>query len=328
MQYPWQPTASRELVSTRASLLKKIRAFFDAHGVLEVETPLLSSACSSDPHLKSLHTGVQGQAAYLNTSPEFHMKRLLAARPEPMYQICKAFRDDETGPNHNPEFTLLEWYRPGFDMERLMQDVEALLMAVFIDASAEDFHVSRMSYRQAFENHAGLDPHHATTRECAERASLLGIERPVGLDAESEAEKDAWLDWLLTQCVLPALDEQQFCFIYDYPQSQCALARLETDASGTLVAKRFELFYGEIELANGFYELLDADEQRQRFEHDNATRIANGQPAAELDENFLAALAHGLPECSGVALGLDRLLMTLCRRKNIDQVLAFPWRRA
>jgi len=320
----WQPVASKELIYSRARMLKSMRAFFDERGVIEVESPLLSSACTTDPNLDSLETEFQSKPYYLNTSPEFFMKRMLAIYRQPIYQICKSFRDDELGPNHNPEFTMLEWYRPEFSMVELMDEIEMLLIKIH-----ESYHkpVNRMSYRQAFENSIGLDPHTASVAECYECALKAQIDIPVGLDDHNECHKDAWLDWLLTQAVLPAMGPGQYAFIYDYPESQCALAQLEKDETGTVVAKRFELFYGELELANGFYELLDAREQKDRFEKENNTRISNNKKSAKIDLNLIYALESGLPECSGVALGLDRLLMVLCEQDSIEQVLAFPWQR-
>ena len=302
-------------------MLKDMRAFFDVRDVMEVETPLLSSAGTTDPHIESFKTVFQDQHHYLNSSPEFAMKRLLAAHGESIYQICKAFRDDELGPMHNPEFSMLEWYRPEFDMHQLMDEVEALV-SVLSDDSLASF--MRLSYGQVFEKYANLNPHLATANDCRDCAVQHGIEQPVGMgDA-----KDEWLDWLLTQLVLPSLPSKKFTFIYDYPASQCALARLNENDDGIAVASRFELFYGQTELANGFHELANVDEQRQRFESENKIRLSENRPAIKIDEYLLSALEHGLPDCSGVALGLDRLLMVLMGSDLIDEVLSFSWRRA
>ena len=301
-------------------MLKNIRAFFDARDVLEVETPVLASAGNTEPHIESLQTIFREQSYYLNTSPEFAMKRLLAANGESIYQICKAFRDEELGQMHNPEFTMLEWYRPGFDMYQLMDEVETLVQSLASDHSGS---FERLSYGQAFEKYAGLDPYQATAGDCRDCALQHGIDQPVGLDDQ----KDEWLDWLLTQLVLPSLPSDQFSFIYDYPASQCALARLNENEDGITVASRFELFFGETELANGFHELINADEQRQRFETENKTRVVENKSAIKIDEHLLAALEYGLPDCSGVALGLDRLLIVLMGELLIDEVLSFPWSR-
>ncbi|MCK5003270.1 MAG: EF-P lysine aminoacylase GenX [Gammaproteobacteria bacterium] len=320
----WQPSASLEIIKQKARMLKDIRAFFDDRDVLEVDTPLLASAGNTDLHIESLKTIFRNQDYYLNTSPEFAMKRLLAAHGESIYQICKAFRDEELGPMHNPEFTMLEWYRPGFDMHQLMDEVEALVLSVDDHTGAHLGSFERLSYGLAFERYADLDPYQATAEDCRECALQHDIEQPVGLDDK----KDEWLDWLLTQLVLPSLPSDKFTFIYEYPASQCALARLRKNDDGVVVASRFELFYGETELANGFHELAVAGEQRQRFENENETRISENKPTVKIDENLLAALEHGLPDCSGVALGLDRLLMILINSSLIAEVLTFPWERA
>lgn len=301
-------------------MLKNIRAFFDARDVLEVETPLLASAGSTDPHIESLQTDFQQQPYYLNTSPEYAMKRLLADNGAAIFQICKAFRDDELGLMHNPEFSMLEWYRPKFGMFQLMDEVGALVFSL-TENKLNAF--TRFSYAQIFEEYAGLDPLKATAVDCRDCAIKHNIEQPVGL----EEEKDEWLDWLLTQLVLPSLPSDQFTFIYDYPASQCALSRLRKNEDGVDVASRFELFYGETELANGFHELVDASEQRQRFEAENKTRLAENKSAVKIDQHLIGALEHGLPDCSGVALGLDRLLMVLTGSASIDKVLAFPWNK-
>jgi lysyl-tRNA synthetase class 2 len=306
-------------------MLKNIRAFFEARSVLEVETPLLSHYATTDPHLDSLSSRFREQRCYLNTSPEYAMKRLLAANPQPIYQICKAFRDDELGLQHNPEFTMLEWYRPGYDMLQLMDELAELIVTVFKDSACSPG-FERLSYQQAFENVTGFNPHQVTPQACYQFAVNNAVEIPQGLTAADDV--DDWLDWLLTQCVLPAFKKDGFTFLYDYPASQCALARVENNADQVAVAKRFELFFADVELANGFFELTDADEQRQRFQQENQRRQQTGKDVVPVDENFIAALKHGLPECAGVAVGLDRLLMVLLASENITQVLSFPWQRA
>ncbi len=316
----WRPVAGIDAVRIRARMLKRIRAFFDARDVLEVETPLLASSAVTDPHLESLSTVFAGRAFYLNTSPEYCMKRMLAEHGQAIYQVCKAFRRDELGVTHNPEFTMLEWYRPDFDMYQLMREINELLCFML---EVESLNVLSLSYRQAFTEYAGLDPHSASAEKCRETAVHYGINVPVGLDDDI----DGWLDWLLTQLVLPALPSNMFTFIYDYPQSQCALAQLRLDQKGVMVASRFELFYGEIELANGFHELQSSEIQRQRFNDDNMTRRREGQTEVLMDELLLDALAAGLPDCSGVALGLDRLLMMMTGKRAIEEVLNFPWDR-
>ena len=306
-------------------MLKNIRAFFDARSVLEVETPLLSHYATTDPHLDSLSSRFREQSCYLNTSPEYAMKRLLADNPRAIYQICKAFRDDELGSQHNPEFTMLEWYRPAYDMLQLMDELAELIVTVFKDAAFVPV-FERLSYQQAFENVTGFNPHRVTSEVCYQFAVRNNVEIPQGLTAADDV--DDWLDWLLTQCVLPAFKKDGFTFLYDYPASQCALARVENNIDQIAVAKRFELFFADVELANGFFELTDADEQQQRFQQENQRRQQAGKKAVPIDENFIAALTHGLPECAGVAVGLDRLLMVLLSSENIAQVLSFSWPQA
>lgn len=300
-------------------MLKDIRAFFDGRGVIEVETPLLSSSRTPDPHLHSFRTRYQKKDYFLNTSPEYAMKRLLCEYRQAIFQLCKSFRVDELGPNHNPEFTLLEWYRPGFDMSELMSEIEQLISVFY----GRHIPIVRESYQSVFERFAGFNPHVVSADECRRAALDNAIEQPVGL----EDDVDEWLDWLLTQLVLPKLRADQFVFIYDYPASQSALARLHRNESGITVAARFELFYGEVELANGFHELADADEQMRRFTAENDKRQQLGYETCEPDANFLAALRHGLPDCSGVALGVDRLLMVLSGADELAEVIAYPWQR-
>ena len=325
-QKRWQATASHEVLLERALMLKNIRAFFDARGILEVETPLLSQYSTTDPHLGSLQSRFRDQPCYLNTSPEYAMKRLLAGWKKPIYQICKAFRDDELGPDHNPEFTMLEWYQPGYDAVKLMDELADLvvdLCRLSKLSSMGKVQFESLSYQQAFEDFVGINPHQTTALECYQFAQANNVEIPQGLGADDELND--WLDWLLTQLVLPAFDRNAFTFLYDYPASQSALAKIAKNEQQVLVAKRFELFFGEIELANGFFELTDAAEQLKRFQHENRVRKQAAKEQGLIDENFIAALKYGLPECSGVAMGLDRFLMVLTNNPGINQVLSFPW---
>ena len=305
--------------------MKNIRAFFDARDVVEVETPLISHYSTTDPHLDSLRTRFREQDCYLNTSPEYAMKRLLAQWQLPIFQICKAFRDDELGPDHNPEFTMLEWYRPGYDMTQLMDEVAELVRAL-LGQSEIDLVFEYLSYQQAFENVTGFDPHQVTAEQCFQYSVDNHVEIPQGLTAADDVND--WLDWLLIQLVLPAFKSDGFTFLYDYPAAQCALAKLETGPGRTSVAKRFELFFGEVELANGFYELTDADEQLKRFQRENQEREYAGKEVSCIDKNFIEALNSGLPDCSGVAIGLDRFLMVSTGAASIEQVLSFAWERS
>lgn len=326
----WQPSATLDALHLRATLLARLRGYFAGQGVLEVETPLLASAGVTDPHIPSftladsgMSSGQGGDARrYLNTSPEFAMKRLLATGAGPIYQVCKAFRRGEQGRHHNPEFTLLEWYRPGFDDHRLMQDVAALL-AVLAEGVRELGSVEYRSYHDCFQQQLGLDPHTATAqalRDCARQHDLPVV---CGL---ADDDRDGWLDLLMSHSIQPQLGRGHPCFVYDYPESQAALARVRP--GNPAVAERFELFIDGIELANGFHELQDADEQRARFEADLAQRRADGLEMVVIDERLLAALDAGLPACAGVALGLDRLQMVLTGETHLRDVLAFDYARS
>jgi lysyl-tRNA synthetase class 2 len=318
----WQPTASLHNLRRRAQLLRQVRGFFAERGVLEVETPVLGAATVSDLHLSSLHCHAEavapGQTLYLQTSPEFAMKRLLAAHGEPIYQLCKAFRDGEAGRLHNPEFTMLEWYRPGWDHHRLMTEVDELLAATLSTPAGE-----RISFRDAFQRHLGLDPLTAPERDLVGCAAGHGVGQPCGL---AEDDRDGWLNLLLSLCVEPQLGRGRPTFVYDFPASQAALARIRHDHPP--VAERFEVWVDGVELANGYHELTDADEQRQRFEQDLAQRRSRGLPAVPVDRHLLAALEHGLGPCAGVALGFDRLVMLACGATAIAEVMPFPFERA
>jgi elongation factor P--(R)-beta-lysine ligase len=320
----WRPAASLDALRLRADLLARTRAFFAARGVLEVETPLLAAAAVTDVHLASLSTRYAGAAGggrplYLQTSPEYAMKRLLAAGAGAIFQFAKAFRDGEAGSRHNPEFTLLEWYRPGFDHHALMDEVDALLATLLGTPPAE-----RLSYRALFARHLGVDPLTASCPDLDRAAAERGLLAP----PFAPDDRDGRLDLLLSHLVEPRLPRDRPTFVFDYPASQAALARLRTDADGVVVAERFEAFAGGLELANGFHELTDAAEQRRRFAGDLARRRALGLPAVPLDERLLAALAAGLPDCAGVALGFDRLVMLAAGASSIQEVLAFPIDRA
>ncbi|MDY6981256.1 MAG: EF-P lysine aminoacylase EpmA, partial [Pseudomonadota bacterium] len=269
----------------------------------------------------SLHVPQNGADAYLHTSPEYPMKRLLAAGSGPIYQVCKVFRAGEAGRRHNPEFTMLEWYRPGFDHHALMQEVDDLVRALLADAfSLEE--TCRFSYRDLFLRYLQLDPFTCTVKELQQQARQQHID----IAHHPDMERDNWLDLLLTHVIEPQLPANRPVFVYDYPASQGALARLQQQNDIT-VASRFELYLGGLELANGYHELQDPAEQRQRFERDQQQRQQQGRFVPEIDEKFLAALEHGLPDCAGVALGLDRLLMIASGKDDIRDVLSFSIER-
>lgn len=312
----WRPSCSLEMLAARAGLLARVRAFFAQRQVMEVDTPLLSRAATPAPYLQSFET--RGQRRFLQTSPEFAMKRLLAAGSGPIYQLAKAFRQEEAGRHHNPEFTLLEWYRPAWGSDQLMDEIEALLAP---ELPGREF--QRLSYAQAFQRWAGLDPHRDSDERLAQCAGEIGLQAAA---VNPDGDRDTWLDLLLSHVLVPAMRDQGAVFLTDYPASQAALARIrEGDPP---LADRFELFVDGVELANGFHELTDAAEQRRRFEAENRQRIANGADAMPLDGAFLAALQSGLPDCSGVAVGMDRLLMLTSGCSGLDEVLSFPWLRA
>jgi len=319
----WQSGCSRSAIKARAELYALIRAFFLQRDVLEVETPLLSRSSASDPHLESVtapvryQVGGEAHLCYLHTSPEFPMKRLLASGSGAIYQICKTFRNGETGPRHNPEFSMLEWYRPGFQLSDLMQEVEAL-MALVLGLGE----IQVLSYRNAFLKYLNLDPFNISLEVLAACARNTAAYQGPALD------RDGYLNLLLSVGVEPHLGREQAVFLTEYPASQASLAKIVTSDSGHAVAQRFELYLHGIELANGYLELTDAEEQRKRFEQDNFVRQTLQLPEIPPDEYLLSALQHGLPECSGVALGLDRLLMIKLGVSSISEVLAFPIDRA
>ncbi len=311
----WRPAAEPDLLRLRADALSRIRRFFAARDVLEVETPLLAPATVTDLHVDSIpaQMRIEGgrQTFFLQTSPEYAMKRLLAAGSGACYQICKSFRQGDIGARHNPEFTMLEWYRPGFSLEQLMDEAEQLLREFLPQASP-----SRLNYREWFRRRLGVDPHRIELEALRRLAR-----RKLSLDAAALDAEDC-LQLLLGRLMEAELSGH--CFIYDYPAAQAALAKIEADREGEAVARRFELFCRGMELANGYDEETDARELRRRFARDRQRRAALGRPTPAIDEKLLAALEHGLPACAGVALGVDRLLMLLAGASSIDAVLAFP----
>jgi elongation factor P--(R)-beta-lysine ligase len=316
----WRPSAAVSALGRRAAMLAAARAFFAKRGVLEVETPILSAAAVSDPQIESLRTEVGGLGGfYLSTSPEYFMKRLLAAGSGDIYQIAKVFRDAEHGRWHNPEFTLLEWYRLGFNDADLMTEVETLVAELLAPYRRVE-PAERLSYAAALLRHAGVDAHAASD------ADLIDAARRHGIDCRAELDRDAKLDLLVGLVVGPRLGVERPCFINDYPASQAALARLKPGLPA--VAARFELYMDGVELANGFHELADGVQQRERFDQDLARRRARGQAQPPLDERLLAALAAGLPDCAGVALGFDRLVAIALSAPRLADAMAFSIDRA
>jgi len=324
MSGDWRPAASLAVLHSRAAMLARIRAYFAAQEVAEVQTPVLSTAAVSDAAIESIAAaGARGERLYLQTSPEYAMKRLLASGFGDCYQVCPVFRDGESGRLHNPEFTMIEWYRLDFGMAEIQHDVDRLLRVAC--AELRDFPPARfVSFRVAIEEACGLDCRSAATADIRAVIAARGVESAPDL----EWDRDTWLDLLMGAVVGPALGHDGPVFVEDYPASQAALARLRTEADGTRVAERFELYVDGLELANGFRELGDPLEQRRRFEQDLAKRRARGQAQNPLDERLLAALAHGLPDCAGVALGFDRLVMAAHRLPTLAEAMAFPAERA
>jgi len=320
----WRPVAGIEVLRHRAAMLARARAWFASERVLEVQTPLLSAAAVSEPQIESIAAQpVHGPPMYLQTSPEYPMKRLLAAGVGDCYQICPVFRDGESGRQHNPEFTMIEWYRIGFGVAELQRDVERLLRAA-IGELRTLAPARQVTYREAIAEICAIDCATASTREIEEVLRARGVV-PI---STADQDRDTWLDLLMATVVGPGLGREAPVFVRDYPASQAALARLRDDGDGWPVAERFELYLDGIELANGFHELGDALEQRQRFAQDLQKRRHRGQRLAPLDERFLAALAQGLPDCAGVALGFDRLVMAALGLRSIDEAMAFPVDRA
>lgn len=312
----------KEKLLVRAELLARIRQFFETRSVLEVSTPVLSQAVGTDPSIEPMQTRYTGPAypagreLFLQTSPEFAMKRLLAAGSGAIYQIARAFRDGEYGPRHNPEFTLLEWYRPGFDHHDLMREV-AELMCICLD---EELGMEKISYIDLFERQFGWDPLETDVQKLAEAARMHG------LHVDNLQHRDQWLDLLMSLVIEPTLGRKGLTFVYDYPASQASLARLHGDDHR--LASRFELYYQGVELANGFHELADAAEQRRRFEKDNRQRQHSEMRPLPIDENLLDALQCGLPDCAGVALGVDRLLMIQQGEASLNGILVFSLQSA
>lgn len=319
----WQPGADLTALQVRAKLLADIRAFFAKRNVLEVETPLMASAGVTDPHLVNFETELHqpgsesGETLYLQTSPEYAMKRLLCAGSGSIYQICKAFRNEEQGHFHNPEFTMLEWYRVGFDHWQLMQEMQDLLQPLL---ACDEF--EQLSYQQAFQHYLGFDPLSGSDEHLNELCNKHGFDS----FSDAATSRDTKLQLLFSHLIEPQVGQKSPCFIYHFPASQAALAQISKQDAR--VAERFELYYQGIELANGFHELQSWQEQERRFAQDNQERLNLGRTAAKTDQKFLAALQAGLPDCAGVALGLDRLLMILLGHKDIDKVLSFSHSRA
>ncbi len=313
----WAPGASNAALRLRAKLLQAAREFFNVRNVLEVETPLLTSHTVTDVHIESLRVAIAPGAEtsfsappfYLQTSPEFAMKRLLAAGSGPVFQLCKAFRAGEASRRHNPEFTMLEWYQPGYSLAQLMAEVSALLAQLLGTDT-----IPQLSYRQCFQQALGVDPH---TLDSEQLATLVATH--VDLQGDNFNDTD-YLQVLMSEVVEPTLPE--YCFVYDFPAAQAALAEIVEDETGQAVARRFELYASGMELANGYQECTNAAELQRRFEKDQQRRRELGLAQPEVDDKLLAAIAS-MPACAGVALGFDRLVMLAAKTDNIADVISF-----
>jgi len=361
----WKSSAGLSAIKARARLNADIRQFFAKRKVLEVDVPIIAAATITDPFIESLSTYCNGKIRFLQTSPEFFMKRLLASfntanananiddcnidslnadgdavtSPEhytypkeqdenhsigAIYSLGKAFRNGESGRRHNPEFTLLEWYQPGFDDHQLMAEVVDLLRNVLPFKAVQSF-----SYRAVFQRYIELDPHTASLEQL-QIVTQKNMHIEMNDDA-SYSHRDTWLDLLISHVIEVKLAQdfpEDFIFIYDYPATQAALAKITFDSSGEMIARRFEGFYRGIELCNGYWELTDAQEQRQRFLSDQNKRQSLSLPQHPSDSLLLDALEQGLPSCAGVALGIDRLLMLQLEKNSLDEVISFPIKRA
>lgn len=316
----WRPTASQESRHCRAQLLFDIRVFFSDRDVLEVDTPVLSQHTVTDVYIQSFQAvhdvNQEKQAYYLQTSPEYAMKRLLASGSGSIYQIAKAFRSGERGRQHNPEFTLLEWYRVHFDHHQLMDEMDSFLQQMLGARSAY-----RMSYQALWEQRLGVDPLHC------EQVTLQTLAKQYRFQGANQCmDRDALLQFLFSVALEPHIGWDAPCFVYDFPASQAGLAKIAVDTPE--VAQRFEVYVNGLELANGFCELQDSQEQALRFKRDLAKRRVQNLPMVEMDQRFLAALEAGLPDCSGVALGIERLLMLKMNTHDIREVMDFPWKHA
>jgi lysyl-tRNA synthetase class 2 len=327
MNKDFLPFANVELLRQRAEVLRRIRKFFDDRNFFEVETPLLSHDIVVDRHLhpigisKKQVTGAESdidQKLWLQTSPEFGMKRILAGGAQSIYQIGKAFRQSETGEMHNPEFTMLEWYRVGDDMEHGMD-----LLAELVETILEKPRTERMTYRDAFTRFSNVDPFECSVSELQSAAEQAGVWVLLPLD---QASRDGWLNLILSRVIEPQLGRGSPSIIYDWPASQSALAIVREDQ--TPVAERFEIYVEGVELANGYHELLDAEELSSRNSINNQQRVKDGSPLLPEESRLLEAMRHGLPGCAGVALGVDRLVMLALGANSIREVLAFPIDRA
>ncbi len=316
----WQPTATLHSLTIRARALSHIREFFSRKHILEVETPLLGSHTVTDPNIESFVLEQQLSKHYLQTSPEYSMKRLLAAGMPDIYQICKCFRQSEQGDKHNPEFTIIEWYRLGFSLQQIMNETVDLICAVLSNSNVLSEKVEYITYANLFEKILGKSFFELSETDFDRLCSQYGM---CSVSAISLQQK---IDFSFSHIIAPQFDSNKLTCVFDYPAEQAALAKL--NVNDNIVAQRFEVFCGPLELANGYVELTDPDIQLTRFNNDQVCRKANNQMQIDIDQRLIDAQKFGLPDCAGVAVGLDRLLMLLLDVNSIDQVMSFSWRNA
>lgn len=315
----WQPSMTWEVAQSRARIIQNIRSFFHSRAVIEVETPSIAQETTTDVYIDAFSTKYnflsEGEREYfLQTSPEFAMKRLLSSGYGSIFQICKAFRHEPSGRFHNAEFTILEWYRLGFDQEQLIDEVDTLLSKILATPQS-----LRISYQNVFIEHTRLDPLTVNIEQCL--SFIAKVNKSANWLSEAN-DIDTLLQFIFSECIEPKIGLQAPCFVYNFPASQASLARI--DEHDERVANRFECYYQGVELVNGFYELTDAQAQLARFENDNFLRESKGFEKRDIDQRFIDALSDGLPECSGVALGIDRLIMLALKADHIREVISFP----
>ena len=325
----YAPTMTLAMAQQRAQLMSTVRQFFATHQVLEVQTPLLSQAGNTDTFLQSVAAQVTYQdkpcTYYLHTSPEFAMKRLLASWQVPIYQICSVFRDNEIGVRHNIEFTMLEWYQPNYSLDDMAAELGELLAALY----GHSVVMSHYRYVDAFMDFVGIHPLTASLdalQAVAEDKGLTGFDFNSDLDNTEDGETDvrqSWLDLLFSHAVEPNLGHDLPTLIIEYPPATAALAKTAVDKEGNTVAKRFELYINGIEIANAYDELADGQALRERFERDNQLRKRHNLPQMPIDEHLLAA-SDALIPCSGIAVGIDRLLMVITGANSLEDVISFP----
>lgn len=325
MAESWRASASIESLRQRAQVYRYIRQFFEDRGVMEVETPILSEAGNTDPNIESFHlqftgSNLAGSARrWLRTSPEFALKRLLASGIGDCYELGRVFRNGEFGHKHNPEFTMLEWYRLGWNHHQLIHECVEMVLGLFLHYQVS-LSVQHYTYQALFQDYLDVNPHRCTDSELC---SLL--QSKVNVDVNGLL-RDDWFNLLMTHVIEPQLPATQLTVLYDFPASQCALAKI-SHVYDVPVAERFELYLGAHELANGYHELTDAAEQRKRFKHDLLVRAQNGSTIPDMDERLIQSLDY-LPNCAGVAMGIDRLMMVLLQNESIEDVIAFGFNRS